>query len=45
LIWSVGSNDSGSARVRIRYLLGNLSKSFNYRAIASKDEKWLVLSE
>jgi hypothetical protein len=45
LIWTVGSSDSGSARVRISYLLGNLTKSFNYRAIASKDEKSLVLNE
>jgi hypothetical protein len=45
LVWSVGSSDSGSARVRISYLLGNLSKSFNYRAVASKDEKTLILSE
>src|SRR5205809_3839759 len=45
LIWSVGSSDSGSARVRISYLLGNLSKSFNYRAVASKDETSLTLSE
>lgn len=45
LIWSVGSSDSGSARVRISYLLGNLTKSFNYRAVASKDEKSLVLNE
>ena len=45
LIWSVGSSGSGSARVRISYLLGNLTKSFNYRAIASKDEKTLVLNE
>lgn len=45
LIWAVGSSDSGSARVRISYLLGNLSKSFNYRAVAAKDEKSLVLSE
>jgi hypothetical protein len=45
LIWSVGSSDSGSARVRISYLLGNLTKSFNYRAVASKDEKSLVLAE
>ena len=28
LIWSVGSNDSGSVRVRVSYVLGNLSKSF-----------------
>ena len=45
LIWAVGSSDSGSARVRISYLLGNLSKSFNYRAIASKDETSLTLSQ
>ena len=31
--------------MRISYLLGNLSKSFNYRAVAAKDEKTLVLSE
>src|SRR5512138_1268170 len=45
LVWAVGSSDSGSARVRISYLLGNLTKSFNYRAVASNDEKTLTLSE
>lgn len=45
LVWAVGASDSGSARVRISYLLGNLTKSFNYRAIASRDEKSLVLSQ
>jgi hypothetical protein len=45
LVWAVGSSDSGSARVRISYLLGNLSKSFNYRAVASNDETTLVLSQ
>jgi hypothetical protein len=45
LLWNVGASDSGSARVRISYLLGNLSKSFNYRAVASHDEHTLVLSE
>jgi hypothetical protein len=45
LVWTVGASDSGSARVRISYLLGNLSKSFNYRAVASHDEKSLTLSE
>ena len=43
--WQVSSRDSGSARVRISYLLGNLTKSFNYRAVATHDEKTLVLSE
>ena len=45
LVWAVGASDSGSARVRISYLLGNLTKSFNYRAVASNDEKTLVLQE
>lgn len=45
LVWTVGASDSGSARVRISYLLGNLTKSFNYRAVASHDEQSLVLSE
>jgi hypothetical protein len=45
LVWQVSSSDSGSARVRISYLLGNLTKSFNYRAVASRDETTLTLSE
>jgi len=45
LVWQVSASDSGSARVRISYLLGNLTKSFNYRAVATHDEKTLVLSE
>jgi hypothetical protein len=45
LVWAVGASDSGSARVRISYLLGNLSKNFAYRAVATKDEKSLVLSQ
>jgi len=45
LVWQVSSSGSGSARVRISYLLGNLTKSFNYRAVASHDEKTLTLRE
>jgi len=45
LIWAVASSDSGSARVRISYVLGNLSKSFNYRAVAAHDEKTLSLAQ
>jgi len=45
LIWTVAASDSGSARVRISYLLGNLTKSFNYRAVAAHDEKTLDLSQ
>ncbi len=45
LVWQVASSGSGSARVRISYLLGNLTKSFNYRAVASHDEKTLTLRQ
>jgi hypothetical protein len=45
LVWTVSASDSGSARVRISYILGNLTKSFNYRAIASNDETTLDLSQ
>lgn len=45
LVWTVGASSSGSARVRISYLLGNLTKSFNYRAVASHDEKHITLAQ
>lgn len=45
LVWTVAAGDSGPARVRISYLLGNLTKSFNYRAVAARDEKSLTLSQ
>jgi len=45
LVWQVGASASGSARVRISYLLGNLTRSFNYRAVASRDESTLTLSK
>lgn len=45
LVWSVATNVSGPARVRISYLLGNLTKSFSYRAVASHDETTLDLSQ
>jgi hypothetical protein len=45
LVWTVAASDSGSARVRISYLLGNMSKSFNYRAVASKDESSVTLMQ
>ena len=43
LVWQVAASDSISARVRISYVLGGLTKSFNYRAVASHDEKTLTL--
>lgn len=45
LVWEVAASASGSARVRISYLLGNLSKSFNYRAVAAHDERTLTLAQ
>ncbi|MEE9211963.1 MAG: hypothetical protein V3U29_04850 [Phycisphaeraceae bacterium] len=45
LVWQVASSKPGSARVRISYVLGNLTKSFNYRAVAANDEATLVLSQ
>lgn len=45
LVWQVAASKSGAARVRISYVLGNLSKSFNYRAVAAHDEKTLTLAQ
>ena len=45
LVWQVAAGDSGSARVRISYILGNLKKSFNYRAVAAHDETTLDLRQ
>ncbi len=45
LVWSIGADRSGSARVRISYLLGGLEKSYHYRAIATKDETSLQLAQ
>lgn len=43
LTWQVASPAAGSARVRISYVIGRLDKSFQYRAVASNDEKQLTL--
>jgi hypothetical protein len=43
LTWQVSSPAAGSARVRISYVIGQLNKSFAYRAVASPDEKMLTL--
>ncbi len=45
LVWQVSSSASGSARVRISYILDGLQKSFSYRAVASRDESTLTLSQ
>jgi len=45
LVWQVYAAESGSAKVRISYIIGQLDKSFEYRATASHDEKTMVLSQ
>ena len=45
LVWQVSSSASGSARVRISYLLGELTKNFNYRAVVAHDERTLTLRQ
>jgi len=43
LTWEVFSEEPVAARVRISYLIGNLKRSFNYRAVAEQDESTLAL--
>ena len=43
LTWQVFAPEAGSALVRISYIIGQLDKSFAYRAIAANNEKTLTL--
>jgi len=43
LVWEVYSEEPAAARVRISYLIANLQRSFDYRAVSEQDEKKLVL--
>jgi hypothetical protein len=45
LVWQVASSASGSARVRISYLLGELTKHFSYRAVVAGDEQTMTLRQ
>jgi len=45
LVWQVSAGESGPARVRISYIIGQLNKSFEYRATASHDATTLVLAQ
>ena len=45
LVWQVSSSKATSARVRISYLLGGLTRDFSYRARVSHDEKTLTLNQ
>jgi len=43
LVWEVFADKAGPVRVRISYLIGNLSRTFSYRATAEQDESSLTL--
>jgi len=43
LVWEVYAEQAVAARVRISYLIANLRRSFNYRAVAENDESTLLL--
>ena len=43
LMWEVYAEEPFAARVRISYLIQNLRRSFNYRAVAENDESKLTL--
>jgi hypothetical protein len=43
LTWQVYAPKAGAARVRISYIIGQLNKSYIYRAVASHDETSLTL--
>lgn len=45
LVWDVSASRSGSARVRISYILGGLNRSFAYRAVANQTESELELRQ
>ena len=45
LTWQVAAPQAGPARVRISYVIGQLNKSFTYRAVAANDERTLTLRQ
>lgn len=45
LVWDVHASRAGAATVRISYLLGGLTNSFAYRAVAGPDEQTLTLQQ
>jgi len=43
LVWEVFADKAGPVKVRISYIIGNLRRSFSYRATAEADESALTL--
>jgi len=45
LVWEIYSKNACALKVRVSYLIGNLTRSFAYRALANKDETHLMLKK
>ncbi len=45
LVWEVFAAEGCAVKVRVSYLIANLTRTFSYRALAEKDEKSLTLRE
>jgi hypothetical protein len=45
LVWEVYAKEACAVKVRVSYLIGNLTRSFAYRALANKDETVLTLKK
>jgi hypothetical protein len=45
LVWNVYAEEPFAAKVRISYIIANLRRSFDYRAVAEHDESALTLKE
>ena len=43
LVWEVFASEACACKVRVTYLIANLTRNFEYRALADKDEKLLTL--
>ena len=43
LVWEVFAAKACAVKVRVSYLINNLTRTFNYRALANKDETEMVL--
>ena len=45
LVWEVYAHEACSVKVRVSYLISNLTRGFSYRALADQDETMLVLKD
>ncbi len=45
LVWEVYAREACALKVRVSYLISNLTRSFAYRALANKDETQLLLKK